>query len=376
MESPRLYSLDAFRGLTVAGMILVNNPGSWSDVYSPLLHAPWHGCTPTDLIFPFFLFIVGVSIHFSYQKRKEEGLTKATFQKIGKRSILIILLGLAMAWYTLPLGNMFSIERLSTLRIPGVLQRIGVVFFFTSILYLTTTWWSQIRWAASLLVFYYLLMCWVPIPDGSLPNLEPGTNMAAWFDRFLLNGHLWAQSKTWDPEGPLSTLPAIATGVLGLLAGQLFSALKSPSERAAWLFLVGGILILAGLAWSLVFPINKALWTSSYVLYTGGIAMQLWAALFWITDANGIKRWSMPFVYFGTNAIFAFVASGLLAKTMGRIQWGDTDHQISLWGFIYQHVYLVWLSPKNASLLFAISFVAVFLVISRWMHQRGIFLKV
>jgi predicted acyltransferase len=376
MNHERLYSLDAFRGLTVAAMILVNNPGSWSHVYSPLLHAPWHGCTPTDLIFPFFLFIVGVSIHFAYQNKKAQGLSRTALQKILKRSAYIFLLGILLAWYTWPIGNMFSLERLATLRIPGVLQRISVVFLICSLIYFKTSWVSQIRWAAALLFGYYVLMSWIPVPDFGPANLEPGTNLAAWVDRLLLDGHLWAQSKTWDPEGPLSTIPAVVTGILGLLAGQLVSNLNSASERVSWLFTIGGALILAGLSWGLLFPINKALWTSSYVLFAGGIAIQFLAGIYWVTDVQGLKKWATPFTYFGTNAIFAFVASGLLAKTMGRIQIGDDGNKISLWGFFYENAYASWLSPKNASLMLAISLVALFLLILRWMYKRGIILKV
>ena len=233
----RLLSLDVFRGATVVSMIIVNNPGSWDSVYPPLLHAKWNGCTPTDLIFPFFLFMVGVSIHFAYQSKKIEGLNKKNFQKIGKRAALIFLCGMLLTWFTLPLEKIVDLERLATLRIPGVLQRISIVFFFCSLIYFKTGWLGQIRICAFFLVLYYLLMTLLPVPDFGPANLEPGTNLAAWVDRLFLEGHLWAQSKTWDPEGVLSTIPAISTGLLGILAGQLFSEIKNPSERVSWLFL-------------------------------------------------------------------------------------------------------------------------------------------
>ncbi len=364
----RLYSLDVFRGITVAAMILVNNPGSWDSVYPPLLHAKWHGCTPTDLIFPFFLFIVGVSIHFAYQPKLNEGLTKKNVSKILRRTVIIFLLGMMLA--LVPTFNFSSV------RIPGVLQRISLVFLFCSLIYFKTNWLSQIRLALVLLVGYFVLTTMLPVPGVGEASLEPETNLGAWLDRFLLNGHLWAQSKTWDPEGLLSTIPAIATGILGMLTGQLFSKISAPAERVTWLFFIGAMLIVTGLAWGLIFPINKALWTSSYVLYTGGIAMQFLAACYWLIDVQGVKKWSTPFIYYGMNAIFVFVASGLLVKALTRIKIGEGENELSLWSYLYENLYASWLSPKNASLGFALSLILFFLVILWQMYKRKIFVKV
>ncbi|MCA6377181.1 MAG: DUF1624 domain-containing protein [Cytophagales bacterium] len=364
----RLYSLDVFRGITVAAMILVNNPGSWNSVYPPLLHAKWHGCTPTDLIFPFFLFIVGVSIHFAYQPKLNEGLTKKNVSKILRRTVIIFLLGMMLA--LVPTFNFSSV------RIPGVLQRISLVFLFCSLIYFKTNWLSQIRLALVLLVGYFVLMTMVPVPGVGEANLEPEKNLGAWLDRLLLNGHLWVQSKTWDPEGLLSTIPAIATGIVGMLTGQLFSKISAPAEKVTWLFFIGAMLIVTGLAWGLVFPINKALWTSSYVLYTGGIAMQFLAACYWLIDVQGVKKWSTPFIYYGMNAIFVFVASGLLVKALTRIKIGEGENELSLWSYLYQNLYASWLSPKNASLGFAVTLILFFLVILWQMYQRKIFVKV
>ncbi|MFM9837978.1 MAG: acyltransferase family protein [Cyclobacteriaceae bacterium] len=365
----RLYSLDVFRGITVAAMILVNNPGSWDSVYLPLLHAHWHGCTPTDLIFPFFLFIVGVSIHFAYQPKLNEGLTNKNILKIIRRAVIIFLLGMMLA--LVPKFNF------STVRIPGVLQRISVVFLFCSLIYFKTNWLSQIRLVIILLVGYFILMTMVPVPDFGAANLEPETNLGAWLDCLLLNGHLWSQSKTWDPEGVLSTIPAIATGILGILTGQLFSKISNPAEKVTWLFFTGAILIVSGLAWGMVFPINKALWTSSYVLYAGGIAMQFFAACYWLIDVQGIKKWSTPFTYYGMNAIFVFVASGLLAKFLIRTKIQvEPEKEISLWSYLYQNFYASWLSPMNASLAFAVTLILLFLVILWQMYKRKIFVKV
>lgn len=358
-------------------MITVNNPGTWEHIYPPLRHATWNGCTPTDLIFPFFLFIVGVSIHFAYRTKKADGLGKKNLAKILRRSLIIFLLGTLLAWYTLPPTLMFDPARLATLRIPGVLQRISVVFLFCSLIYLKSGWVSQLRLAAFLLLVYYLLMTLVPVPGFGLPNLDPGTNLAAWTDRLFFDGHLWSQSKTWDPEGVLSTLPAISTGLLGMLTGQLMTGVENPSERVSWLFLIGMILVVAGLAWDMAFPINKSLWTSSYVLYSGGWAMQMLAASHWIIDVRGHQSWTKPFLYFGMNAIFAFVVSGLLAKTLLRIQWTTSaGEDMSLWSYLYQHAFASWMDPRVASLAFALTLVFIFYVILRWMYLRRWFIKV
>jgi predicted acyltransferase len=372
----RLLSLDVFRGATVIGMTVVNNPGTWDSVYAPLRHAKWNGCTPTDLIFPFFLFIVGVSIHFAYESKKVEGLNKKTLGKLLRRAAIIFLLGIFLAWFTIPFGGMFDVERLSTLRIPGVLQRISLVFLFCSLIYFRFGWVGQIRIALILLLGYYLLMTLVAVPDFGPANLDPGTNLAAWWDRFLLDGHLWSQSKTWDPEGPLSTLPAIATGILGMLTGQLLREIKNPADRVSWLFFAGGILIISGLWWDIAFPINKALWTSSYVLYTGGLAMQVFAATYWIVDVHHRQSWIKPFLYYGTNAIFAYVASGVLVKVLLQVKIGGDDAERSLWSFLYEHLYASWLDQKVASLLFALTLVLLFYLILRWMYSRKIFVKV
>ena len=377
MQGQRLLSLDVFRGITVVSMIIVNNPGSWDNIYSPLRHAEWNGCTPTDLIFPFFLFIMGVSIYFAYHPRKSAGFTRKDARKIVVRALIIFLLGIFLAWFTLPLGRMFDGERLVSLRIPGVLQRISVVFLCCSLIYVKTNWLGQIRIVTFLLVAYYLMMTLLSVPGVGPANLEPGTNLAAWSDRLLLDGHLWSQSRTWDPEGVLSTLPAIATGLMGVLTGQLFHEIENPAERVSWMFFIGGVLILSGLCWDIAFPINKALWTSSYVLYTGGLAMQGLAACHWIIDIHRRQSWTKPFLYFGVNAIFAFVASGLLVKILLRTKLTDNKGEIeSLWNYLYHQAFTGWLAPKIASLAFALTLVLLFYVILRWMYSRKIFVKV
>jgi predicted acyltransferase len=367
MAHTRLDSLDAFRGLTVASMILVNNPGSWSFVYPPLLHAEWHGCTPTDLIFPFFLFIVGVSIHFAYQPKREEGLTKTTLLKVSKRAAIIFGLGLFL--------TLFPNFNFETMRIPGVLQRISIAFFLGSIIYFKLNWVNQIRLTAALLFGYYLAMNFIPVPGVGESNLDKGTNLAAWFDNLILEGHMWSQTKTWDPEGILSTIPAIGTCILGMLIGQLLSSKQSEQEKTIWLFLVGAGLTIAGLGWGLLFPLNKALWTSSFVLYTAGLACTGLAIMYYLIDVQGFKRWALPLRYYGMNAIFVFVASGLLAKIMGRIKIGD-ESPVSLWGWIFKNGFNSWLPDYLASFAFAVCLILLFGFILRWMYQKKIFIKV
>jgi len=262
----RLLSLDAFRGLTVAGMILVNNPGDWGHIYAPLEHAPWNGWTPTDLIFPFFLFIVGVSITFALGQSAGSGSQEGVIGKILKRSLTLFLLGLFL--------NFFPKFDITTVRIPGVLQRIALVYLACSLIFLKTTPRQQLYILAGLLVGYWFLLTVVPVPGVGYANLEPTTNLAAWLDRIIITpAHVYKATKVWDPEGLLSTLPAISTGTLGLLVGTWLRSNRPATDKVAWLFTAGCLLTLAGLLWNGFFPINKALWTSSYVLLAGGLAM-------------------------------------------------------------------------------------------------------
>lgn len=364
----RQYAVDVFRGITVAAMILVNNPGSWSAVFPPLLHANWHGCTPTDLVFPFFLFIMGFSVHLAYQNKRPAGLNRNLVRKLVQRTLLIFAFGLLLSLYP-----KFDF---STVRIPGVLQRISVVFLFCSMSYFLLSVVNQVRLAAALLVLYYLVMTVVPVPGIGEATLEKETNLGAWVDRLLLNGHLWAQSKTWDPEGILSTFPAMVTGLLGMLSGQFFTAAKTTERQTIFLFMTGATLTVTGLAWSLIFPINKALWTSSYVLYTGGLAMLCFGWCHWMIEGLQIRAWSRPFQWFGMNAIFVFVASGLLAKTLLRVRWTSGETAYSIWSWLFENLYVSWLPIKIASLFFALTWVAAFGFLLRWMFQKNWIFKV
>lgn len=300
-EKPeRLLSLDIFRGMTVAAMILVNNPGSWTDIYAPLQHASWHGCTPTDWIFPFFLFIVGVAITLSLQKRKERG-DKDLVLPILKRAGILFFLGLFL--------NGFPFFDLSQIRIPGVLQRIAIVYLATALLFLKTSWKTQGTIAAALLLFYWAIMTLIPVPGIGKPGLEPTNNLAAWLDSLLLPGHLWAKSKVWDPEGLLSTIPAISSAIIGILLGHWLNSQKDSATKASWIFIFANVCLAIGLIWDTVFPINKNLWTSSYVLYTGGIALHIFGMCYWISDVKGYTFWTKPFLVYGSNAITVFFLS-------------------------------------------------------------------
>lgn len=364
--SKRLLSLDAFRGITIAGMILVNNPGSWSSVYPPLLHADWHGVTPTDWIFPFFLFIVGISIALALGKRKDRGDDhKAIVQKIIKRTLIIFAIGLFL--------NLFPKFNFGTVRIPGVLQRIALVYGACALIFLKTNWKTQLWISAGLLLGYWALMTLVPVPGGGAPSLEPSENLGAWLDRTLMSGHLWSQSKTWDPEGLLSTLPAIVTGMSGVFTGMWLRTSRNDYEKLTGIFAVGVLLLSVAFVWDMVFPFNKKIWTSSFVLFTSGVALLFLGLVYWLIDVQGYKRWSKAFVVYGMNALFVFVMSGLVAKLLYTIKLGNGQ---TLQTAIYESLFTPFLSPINASLGYAILNVLFFLALAWILYSRKIFIKV
>jgi len=369
-KNERLLSLDVFRGITILGMILVNNPGSWSDVYSPLLHAKWNGCTPTDLIFPFFLFIVGVATTFSLSKyRSSENHNKDVYFRLIRRSLTIFLLGLFLSG--------FPNFDLSTIRIPGVLARIAVVYFFTSLIFLNVRKENLVFVLSSLLLIYWGLMTLVSVPGFGEPNLEPATNLGAWLDRLLLDGHLWSASKTWDPEGILSTVPAIGTALIGILTGYWLKSDNDKTTKTVWMFFYGSVLMALGYAWDFWFPINKSLWTSSYVLFTGGLALIFLAFCYWLIDVQDKKFWIKPFHIYGTNAITVFFLSSLVAKLLYLIKiTGNDGVTISLKSVILNNVFLPIASPINASLLFAISYILIWLFVIWLLYRKQIFIKV
>lgn len=376
--APRLLSLDAFRGATIAGMLLVNNPGSWADLYAPLAHAPWHGWTPTDMIFPFFLWIVGVAMALSFARRVGEGADRGElFRHVVIRAAIIFGLGLFLAAF--PFGLLPAHDfSLAKLRIPGVLQRIGVCYLVVGAIFLRTGWRGQMAWAVGLLVGYWALLVFVPVPGHGPGGLDAANNLPGWIDARLLAGHTWsgAPAQGFDPEGILSTLPAVATTLLGVLAGQM---IRRWSGAALTGRLFGGGTVLLALGWlmSAWLPINKSLWTSSYAVFMAGWAMVLLALCHGLIDVRGWKRWATPLVIYGSNALAMFVLAGLVGKLLFLIKWTAVDGRtVTLKSWIYQGAFVPLASPVNASLLFAIAFVLVFFVIAWVLWRRKWFLKI
>ena len=356
----RLLSLDFFRGLTIAGMILVNDPGSWSHVYAPLRHAEWHGATPTDLVFPFFLFIVGVSISLSLSKRKG---SSNLYIKIFKRSAIIFLLGIFLALFP-----KFDFENL---RIVGVLQRIALVYLVCAILYLNTSHSTQLKTGIGLLVIYWITMAFIPFNGNLAGTLDPGNNFAAWIDSFIVPGRLYQE--TWDPEGFYSTLPAIATGISGILSGKIIlDNSNSLKDKIIKLFYWGAIILIIGSFWDYIFPINKHIWTSSYVLYSSGLAMIILAMSMWIIDekkhTNNIKFG----LVFGSNAITAYVLHGIV----WRLFQFPVINGVGFQKFWMETGTSIGLPAKFVSFDWAIFYTLVIYLLIYQLYKRKIFIKV
>lgn len=357
----RIESVDILRGVTIAAMILVNDPGTWSHVYAPLLHADWHGLTPTDLVFPFFLFIVGVSIYFAYKNKPN---VTSTYKKIIIRSIKIIGLGLFLGWF-LPYFPFF--KSFETLRFPGVLQRIGVVFLFSSILYLNFNWKILLGIGISILIAYWLFLGFVPFPDGSLPTFDRApNNWSNFIDLNILGEHMYKDD--YDPEGLFSTLPAIATCISGILIGKQLDNLKNLKP----LFGMALALLVLGYILNIWFPINKAIWSSSFVLVTSGYAALILGIVYYITDIKKIKFGAI-FKYAGMNALIIYFLSSLVAKTFYLTKIGDTNLHSWLYSNLFAHDFF---SDELSSLLYALTVVAFYLGLGYVLYKRKIFIKV
>jgi len=378
VKRERLVALDVFRGMTVAGMLLVNDPGTWSAIYPPLEHAEWNGWTPTDLIFPFFLFIVGVTTHLSLAARRAQGADEGQLvRQILRRGAIIVLLGLLTNAFPY-----FPLTRFTNIRFAGVLQRIGVAYTCAALLTFRGSLKRHVVILVTLLYGYWFAMTLLPVPGamgGIGANLldAPSRTLAAWLDRFLLDGHLWINSKTWDPEGPLSTIPAIGTAMLGVFAGRWLAADRPLEERLNGLFAVGATGMMTGLMWHWSFPINKSLWTSSYVVFTAGMACVAIAAISWIIDVKRVMRWTRPFVIYGVNPIVAFVGSAMVARLIYTL-WKVDFHgkPTAVQAVVYETVFHSWLEPRNASLAFAVTFVLFWYLVLWALWRRNIFLKV
>lgn len=358
----RILSVDIFRGATIVLMILVNTPGTWSAVFPPLLHAEWDGYTPTDLVFPFFLFIVGTSIVFAY---KNKVTNSATYKKITIRTLKLIGLGLFLGAFTLSFP---FFKDFVDIRFPGVLQRIGVVFFFASILFLNFNWKVLIGITVFFLIGYWLLMTLIPV-EGAASTLERApNNLANWLDVTVLGTHNYKVD--YDPEGILSTIPSIASSLLGIFTGLI---LTSKLEKKATILMgIGGAMLILGHLWDIVFPINKALWTSSFVLVTAGWANLVLALIYYLTDVKGIKFGSI-FRYAGANAIILYFLSSFISKIMGMIKVGET----SLHGWLFDTVYVHdFMSMQLSSLLYGLTVVAFYMLLAYVLYKKKIFIKV
>jgi len=355
-------------------MLLVNDPGSWSHIYPPLRHAVWHGWTPTDLIFPFFLFIMGITTDLSLAGRRARGATAGELRlQVLRRGAVIVLLGLLLSAFPF-----FPLERILHLRIPGILQRIGVVYLVTGFLVLGASRRALVAIIAVILAGYWLLLAAVPVPGTGAPALAPpDATLAAWLDRLLLDGHLWSQTRTWDPEGLLPDLPAIATCLLGVLAGGWITRPIPLPIRLRGLLGAGAVGLAAGLAWDRVFPINKNLWTSSYVVFTAGMACVVLAACMWLVEHRNVRWWIRPFLVFGVNPIVAFVGAEAMARliySVIRVPYGGAME--SLESAIFRSAFASWLPAEAASLAFAVGFVLVWYLVLDLLYRRGVVIRI
>ena len=448
--SDRLISLDVFRGITIAAMILVNNPGT-SPVYWPLEHAEWNGLTPTDWIFPFFLFIVGIAIPISLGRWVAESVNCEVYMKIVARAASIFALGLSISvlpffqftstdapdwlkmliWLLFAAALFFLLLRnikvagilagaamlaivamvfadysvvpynFSTMRIFGVLQRISICYLVASIIFLNTNWKQQLGIAVGLLFAYWFLMTTIAVPGCEVTTMnDKACNLAAYLDRVILGeNHIWRGGKVYDPEGILSTLPAVATTISGVLTGRWLvhkeegerrndeagapaessSFIPHPSsfEKASGMFFIGTVLVALGWIWNSYFPINKSLWTSSYVVVTTGLALLTFASCYWLIDIKGYKKWAWPFVVFGVNALALFVFSGIFARMIAAYRVSSFDEKpISVQKWIVDNLYLALFQPINASLAYAICFILFWFFLMWLLYRKGIFIKV
>ena len=366
-KSERLVSLDAFRGAIMALMVLVNTAGGFPGTYGPLRHADWNGWTITDVVFPSFVWIIGVSLCLSLNKRLSAGVTRDRLvMQVLRRGAIIYCLGLLV--YAFPYFN------LTTLRVLGVLQRLAICYVAGSLLYLFTGIRTQIACIVLLLASYWALMIFVPVPGYGAGRLDVEGNLAHWIDRMVLGNHNYAETKTWDPEGIVSTLPAIASVLFGVMAAHLLRMKSALSERTTWLYLTGSALLTLGLICDAWLPINKKLWTTSFAIFMAGLDFVMFASTLWLIDGMGYRRLARPFVVLGMNAISIYMIAELLETTMNVVRWPGSGASVRAW--LYGHLYAPVFSPANASLVFALSYVALMFAIAYAMYRRGWFLRV
>lgn len=389
-KSQRLLALDVLRGITIAGMIMVNNPGSWGFVYAPLQHAPWNGLTPTDLVFPFFMFIMGISMYLSYQKFNFQ-FSGATFFKLLRRSVLLFLIGIGLGWLSLSLRQwnslrteeldffsrlLQSVSAFDKIRTLGVLQRLALVSFFGTLIVLTFKQ-KLIPWIVALLLLGY----WALIAFTGSYEMSPDSIVAI-VDRALLGeSHMYRDTMAdgtriaFDPEGILSTLPGIAHVLLGFLTGKLITGKKEVTDKLVALFAVGTLMMFAGMLLHYGFPINKKIWSSSFTLTTSGMGALLLALLVYVIDLKGNKRWSVFFESFGINPMILYVTGSLLGILLGNIGFMYANEWVSLKSFVYTHFYQAYLGDYPGSLAFALSLVGICWLLAVYLYKKRIFIK-
>lgn len=365
MEQKRLISLDAFRGFTIAAMILVNFPGNWDHVFDPLLHTDWWGISFTDLIAPFFLFTVGVSITLAYTKRLSEGVKpQQLYKKLFIRSIKIFAVGMFLN--TIGIIENFKFEEL---RWTGTLHRIAIVFLVCGLLFLHTGWRTQLIIGVLLLLFYWLAMTLIPTPGYEKAMLEPGVNLAAWVDQQLLPGKMWQGN--WDPEGILSTFPSFVTGITGMLVGKLLLSNRTIENKVIMLFFWGFVCFIVGIIWNWSFGLNENLWTPSFVLFTSGMAGMTLACLIYIIDMHHYKKWAKFGIIYGMNAIAVYVLADLLAIVFYHISFGSQ----SLNTHFFNTFTSIGLAPKLASMFYGLIFVGINFIPAWFLFKHKVFIK-
>ena len=389
-QGKRLVSLDVFRGATIAAMILVNNPGTWSVIYPPLRHAPWHGWTVTDLVFPFFLFIVGVSIVLAFTKAMAKGAESSDLvRKTFVRSLIIFGLGLMLAGYPYfsfdpgqirlyILEPSFGLHKnLVEIRIMGVLQRIAICYFVASVMFIYLKPRTLVYSIAGILTAYWAMMMLIPVPGHGAGMIdEPHTNLIAWLDQLVFaDVHIY-RNGPYDPESLFSSLPAVGTTLLGVMAGIILMSGRDPVEKTARLLLWGFTIAAIGYVWAWFLPINKPLWTSSYALLTAGLAMQIFGICYWLIDVKGYQRFTRPFVVYGVNALTVFYMSGIIARSMNLIQITTDEGTMSLQRVIFTHAFLPLASDINASLIYAVTWIVLWYFVLSYMYKKNIIVKV
>jgi predicted acyltransferase len=362
----RIVSLDVLRGLTIAGMIVVNNPGDYDSVYAPLAHAEWNGWSTADLVFPFFLFIAGVAIPVALSARRLPTTTRGTvLRRVLRRSAVLLAIGIFL--------NAFPAFDIANVRLPGVLQRIALCYAASAIVFLTTTETVQAAIVVGLLLVYGLLLRFVPVPGFGAGVLEPEANLAAYVDRWLFGEHHLYRA-TWDPEGLLSTLPATATMLFGVLAGHWLRSPRDDREKAAGLVMAGVLGVVLGELLDGVMPINKNLWTSSFALLTAGLASLLLGFGYWIVDVREVRRPFLPLRVLGMNPIAVYVASSLLGEVLDG--WSVADGHADLRRWLYRHALGHHFAPPLGSLMFALAYVVVWLAPMAVLYRKNVYIRI